>query len=208
MLPPIGILGAGGQARELASFAAGRTIAFHAVTADHIARAGDAIAFEDATEEQRATPVVVAVGAPGARRRLVGLWPGEAFATVVAAQSVVGDRVEFGGGTFVAPGAVVTTDVRVGRHVIINVGATVSHDTSVGDFVTIAPGAHIGGSCRIGDGVVVGIGANIRNGVSVAAGVVIGAGAVVVRDIPQENAVVAGCPARRLRTAEGWADEL
>jgi sugar O-acyltransferase (sialic acid O-acetyltransferase NeuD family) len=209
MLPTnIGVIGAGGQAREVAAFAEGRVIDFFAVTADHVGGSGIAIALESVTEQQAATPVLVAVGAPGSRRRLAELWPGAHFATIVSSSSTVGDRVVLGAGTFVAPGAVLTVGIEVGRHAIVNVGATISHDVTLGAFVTVGPGAHVGGHCRVGDGVVIGIGAVVKNGVSIASGSVIGAGAVVIDDVDDENSVVVGNPSRLLRIEEGWADEL
>lgn len=60
----------------------------------------------------------------------------------------------------------------------------------------------------IGDGVDVGVGAKVLGGVSVANGCVIGAGAVVVKDAPIPGSVLAGVPARTIKTtrAERSAD--
>jgi sugar O-acyltransferase (sialic acid O-acetyltransferase NeuD family) len=202
MHQPIGLLGAGGQADEIAGYLLPREVAFRAVSAGYLTDATIDIA--SPTDAQRATEVIAAVGAPAVRRLLVESWAGARYPTLVAEGVFRGPRVDLGEGTVIAPGAVLTTDVAVGRHCLINVGATVSHGVTMGDFVTIGPGAHLGGDVRLGPGVVVGIGATVLPGVSVASGVLVGAGAVVVRDVAVENAVLVGNPAKVLRTADGW----
>lgn len=60
---------------------------------------------------------------------------------------------------------------------------TVGNDVYIGNYVTILPGVHIGNR------------------------VVIGAGAVVTKDIP-DNSVVAGVPARVIKTADEYFEKL
>ncbi|GAA1439918.1 hypothetical protein [Leifsonia poae] len=204
----IGILGAGGQASELAAYVGAESVSFYAVDAQHLSAAGRTIDVTAPSDEQRGCEVIAAVGAPAVRRELVSRWPGDRFGAYVSPAAYVGPTVGIGDGSIVSPGAVLTASVLVGHHVIVNVGASISHDVVVGDFATIGPGARIGGHCRLGAGVVIGIGAVVKNDVAIADGVIVGAGAVVVADVEEPNAVVIGNPARTLRIAEGWAREL
>lgn len=205
----VGLLGAGGQAREVAGYLPPGTNVFWAVSPDYIDPAEqDYVDITSPPPAARDAWVVGAVGAPALRRDLVAAWPGDHFLTVVSAAAYVDPTCIIGAGTVIAPGAVLSADVVVGEHCQVNLGATLSHDVTVASFVTISPGAHIAGRVRLGDGVFVGIGASISNDVTVASGVVVGAGAAVLTDVTTPNAVVAGVPASVARVRDGWLDAL
>ena len=206
----IGIIGAGGQAREVAQYlkSDGVPLAFFAVHLEYLTTDSSKIDLLSPSEDERAISVVAAIGSPGLRRKLVEEWSGENFTNIITRNSYVGGTVKMGVGCIVSPFAVLTTDVSLGDHILINTGATVSHDCKLGDYATISPGAHIAGNVDIGRGVFVGIGATISNGVKIAEGSVIGAGAVVLHDVLEENSVVVGVPAKTIRLNEGWLDEL
>lgn len=200
----VGIIGSGGQADEIESYL-GRPSLFRAV--DKEFAVGELVDVSDPTEEQKATPIVVAVGAPLIRKELVGRWKGSSFDTLVVADKVDSSLV-IGKGSIIAPGCIVTTNVFVGNHTLVNIGVTLSHNTRVGDYVTISPGVNIAGNVQIGDGVFIGIGATISNGVTLASGVVVGAGAVVLKSIEEENSVHAGVPASKIGQNESWLREI
>jgi len=207
----IGIIGSGGQAREVVEYLADEEItpSFYAINPEYIEDgAVNKVDILNPTDFEKITPVVAAIGSPDVRRKLVGEWAGENFATVISEHAYVGDSVEIGKGSIVAPRAVITANVQIGEHAIINVGATISHDCTFGDFVTVGPGAHIAGDVELGNGVFVGIGAIVSNGLKISDGVVVGAGAVVVKDVLQENSVVVGIPAETIRVNEGWLGEV
>lgn len=197
-----GLLGAGGQADEIAEYVLPAVPTFRAVSESYLGPEG----LVDITTTDPAllgTPVVVAVGGPGLKREFVEAWGGAEFLTVVSDRAWVASTATVGAGSVIAAFAAVSSRAVLGRHVLVNLHASVSHDAVVGAFVTISPGARVAGRSRLGDGVFLGIGAVVSNDVSVAAGTVIGAGAVVVSDIT-EPGVYAGVPARRLRAQEGW----
>jgi sugar O-acyltransferase (sialic acid O-acetyltransferase NeuD family) len=205
----VGLLGAGGQAREVASYLPPGTEVFWAVSPDYLDAAGHNLV--DITAPSPATRnawVVGAVGTPALRRDLVTAWPGDRFVTVVSPAAYVDPSCTIGAGTVIAPGAVLTVDVVVGEHCLVNIGATLSHDVYLSSFVTIGPGAHLAGRVRLGDGVFVGVGASISNDVTLASGVVVGAGATVLTDVMTPNAVVAGVPASVVKVRDGWLDAL
>lgn len=203
----IGVLGAGGMAREAASYSP-YVVDFFAVNKEYVDPLDNRlIDITSPSDEQMVTPVVSALGAPALRMTMLEMWPGNNYGTVIASSAQAFSR-KFGRGVIVAPNSIVTTDVEVGDHTIINIGATVSHNCKLGEFVTISPGAHIAGGVELGDGVFVGIGATVSNDIKVASGVVIGAGAVVVHDIMDQNAVVVGVPARVIKINKGWMSEV
>jgi sugar O-acyltransferase (sialic acid O-acetyltransferase NeuD family) len=205
----VGLLGAGGQAREVASYLPPGTALFWAVSSDYLDTAThDMIDLAAPLPADRDAAVIAAVGAPALRREMVATWPGERFATVISPAAHVDPSCKIGAGTVIAPGAVITVDVEVGEHCLVNVGATLSHDVHIASFVTIGPGAHVAGRVRLGDGVFVGMGACISNDVTIAPGVVVGAGATVLSDVTTSNAVVAGVPATVVKVRDGWLDAI
>lgn len=197
-----GVLGAGGQATELAGYAPS-PIDFYAVDREYFVAGRHCVPIDDPGHAALQAEVVLAIGAPGAKIEAYRKWPGSRFATVIAASAVVAVTARVGEGTVVAPGASIMAGSRIGRHVLVNTGAIISHDCSIGDFSTVSPGATVGGRVQIDEGVFVGIGAVVRDGVSISAGAVIGAGAVVMGDVGAGE-VVAGVPARLLRTSSEW----
>jgi len=151
--------------------------------------------------------VVVAVGDPAARRRIIQRLQARfrnPFASLVDPRATCGDRTTVGPGSLVAAGAVITSNVAIGDHVIVNIGATVSHDVRLSSFVTLAPGVHIAGGVNIEEGAELGIGCSVIPRTTIGAWATVGAGAVVTSDVPP-NATVVGIPARVVRTRPpGW----
>lgn len=198
----LGILGAGGQAREAAELAGDSNIAFHAVSADFVTGPG-LIDVAAPSAAEAGLEVIAAVGPPGLRRKLVEAWPGTRYRTLASPRAHISPSARIGAGCLIAPGAVISSNVAVGDHVIVNIGATVSHDCELGDFATVSPGANVGGGCVIGDGAFLGIGSTVRDHVRIGAGVTIGAGAVVLADA-LELGIYVGAPARLIRSTDDW----
>lgn len=205
----IGLLGAGGQAIELRGYSP-VPVAFCAIEARYIEKTsvgGLVFDISDVPLEFRDTPVVVAVGAPGAKRALLSLWGGAQFTDVIASSATIAEDAVVGRGSTIAPGARVMARAVVGAHVLVNTNAVVSHETIIGDFGTISPGVTIGGRCALGAGVFVGIGATILDNVTIGHGAVIGAGALVRQNVGAFEVVV-GTPARSLRVNKEWLHEI
>lgn len=207
MTREIGILGAGGMAREAASYAREPAV-FFAVDSRFVVDGDDhLIDIKNPSERQILTPVVAALGAPAVRAAMINVWPGSVYTNVIADSAEVYPELD-GSGIIIAPGSLVTVGTEIGDHTIVNCSASIAHDCRLGEFVTISPGAHVGGNVAVGDGAFIGIGATVSNGVTIAKGAVIGAGAVVINDITQENAVVVGVPGRIVKINEGWLHEV
>ncbi|QZN84779.1 DapH/DapD/GlmU-related protein [Cellulomonas sp. C5510] len=201
-----GLLGAGAQAAEAQEWR-GKPADFFFVDDAWADPTAGRYGSSSVPDELTVLPVAAAVGPPAVRRRLVGLWSGSTFSTIVSAHAVVSGEAQVGDGSLIGPLAVLSVGVAVGRHCLINIGATLSHDTQVDDFATVSPGAHVAGRCRIGAGAVVGVGASLLPGVSIGAGAIIGAGAVLTRDA-DPGGVYVGVPARKIDDRIEWATSI
>ncbi len=150
--------------------------------------------------------VVVAVGSPALKRRLVRRVrsPLTTFPIIVHPSVTMGRRVSLGEGTVVGAGAVFTVDIRVGAFVTVGIGCTISHDDVLRDFSTLAPGVNVSGNVTIGEGADIGTGSQMIQGVSVGEWSIVGAGAVVCRDLPA-NVTAVGVPAKTIKERPtGW----
>lgn len=206
MTERIGLIGAGGHADEVESYTGGKAL-FRAVTESYLSSEAEVNVMRP-PEDLINKPVHIAVGAPGLRKRLHDLWPGENYRSVIAAGSYIDKTSYIGEGSLVAPGVVITTRVKLGNYAIVNVASSIQHNSEIGDYATVSPGVRIGGDVTAGDGVFLGIGAIVKNGVTIAPGVVLGAGAVLLHDAEVENGVYVGVPARHIKTNEGWLHEI
>lgn len=147
------------------------------------------------------TPVVVAVGDPGKRKRCADLCSqaGLEFASLVHPRVETSHWVTIGKGTIVCAGSILTTNIQIGDHVHVNIDCAISHDAIVGDFATLSPGVNISGWVTIGCGAFLGTGSIVVNGSAhrplvVGENAIIGAGACVIGDV-DPNSTVVGVPA-------------
>lgn len=94
--------------------------------------------------------------------------------------------------------------ISLGNHVTITSRVQfVTHDGGVWVFREEHPDIDVFGPIVVGNNVFIGIGALIMPNVTIGDNVVIAAGAVVTRDIPA-NTVVAGVPARIIKTLDDY----
>lgn len=127
----------------------------------------------------------------------------------------------------IEPGAIIRNYVTIGKGAIVmmgavvNIGAVIGENTMVDMNAVVGARAIIGKNCHIGAGAVVAgileppskspviieddvlIGANavVLEGVKIGKGAVVGALSVVTEDV-EENTVVVGCPARKVKARE------
>ena len=128
----------------------------------------------------------------------------------------------------IEPGAIIRDDVEIGDNAVVMMGAVINIGAVIGAGTMIDMGAVLGGramvgkNCHIGagtvlagvvepasavpvvieDDVVIGANAVVLEGCRVGKGAVVAAGAVVVSDVAP-GAVVAGVPAKVLKTKDG-----
>ncbi|MGM9558137.1 MAG: 2,3,4,5-tetrahydropyridine-2,6-dicarboxylate N-acetyltransferase [Oscillospiraceae bacterium] len=127
----------------------------------------------------------------------------------------------------IEPGAVIREQVTIGKNAVIMMGAIINIGAVIGEGTMIDMGAVLGGRATVGshchvgagavlagviepasatpviveDDVLIGANAVVIEGVHIGRGAVVAAGAIVTQDVP-ENAVVAGCPARIVKTKD------
>jgi sugar O-acyltransferase (sialic acid O-acetyltransferase NeuD family) len=212
------IFGAGGAGREIALWAeraswAGRPFRVLGLISDddfgQVVGGLEVWTLADAARRHPAAFMVVAVGDPQLRSRLVelavaaGLRPSPPLVHPDVWAELDANTVTLGEGVVICPGSIVTTNVEIGAHAQINVACTVMHDCRVGAFATLSPGVHLSGNNVLEPSVFVGTGAVTVQGLpnrplEIGRGAVIGAGAVVIRNVAA-GATVVGVPAREVR---------
>lgn len=192
----IGIIGAGYQAMETASYlrSLGHEIDFFAD--ELISQEGvhnrEGIKYINISEIPQDSKIITAVGDSDLRKKLVSR---QRHFYINCIMPSLEKSVTYGKDVTIAPGCTLTTNITIGSHVLINIGCNISHDITINDFVTISPGVNIAGKCNIGEGTFIGIGASIIDGIDIGENCVVAAGAVVVKDVP-DGLTVVGVPAR------------
>jgi sugar O-acyltransferase (sialic acid O-acetyltransferase NeuD family) len=169
----------------------------HALARERIVKA------DDIDPEIKSRPYFVPIFTPGhrlaaqrdARARGFG-----AVATIIDPTAVVASSTTIGPGTYVNSGVVIGGASKIGAFVFINRSASIGHHVEIADFASVGPGAIICGGVRLGRGAVAAAGAIILPAVEVGSNSVIAAGAVVRESVP-DHCLVAGNPARVVRTA-------
>jgi sugar O-acyltransferase (sialic acid O-acetyltransferase NeuD family) len=205
---PLVIVGAGGFGRELADLICDINAASPAfdvlgfvddgtVRLDLLERLGVPLLGPVSTLAETGARHVIAIAAPGARRRIDLLARAAGSPAVILRHpaATISRDAEIAEGTVIAAGARITTHVVIGRHVHVNMNCTIGHDAVLKDFVTLFAGVHLGGGVVVEEGATLGTGAVILPGVRVGQGAVVGAGATVVRDV-EPNTTVVTAPAR------------
>ena len=143
------------------------------------------------------------------------------FANLYGCQ--VGDETRIGTFVEIQAGAIVGARCKISSHTLICSGVTIEDEVFIGHGVMFTndldPRAtNADGSLqtaldweqvptRVCRGASIGSGAVILCGVTIGAGALVGAGAVVTRDV-EPGSVVAGCPARWLRSRDRETQEV
>ena len=123
--------------------------------------------------------------------------------------AIIRDQVTIEDNAVVMMGAVINIGAEIGSGTMIDMGAILGGRATVGKNSHIGAGAVLAGviepasaePVRVGDNVLVGANAVVIEGVQIGNGSVVAAGAIVTQDVP-ENVVVAGVPARVIKTID------
>ncbi len=204
----ITLYGAGGHAREIAWLASACGIPVCCFIDDDPAKAGtslngiEVLSVNDAKSRYPSSEVIVAIGTPKIRERLVETIArlGFDFCTLIHPRVERSAWIRMGRGVAICAGNVLTTNIMLGDHVQINTACTIAHDVVIGAYSTLAPGVHVSGCVTIGRRVYLGTGSTIINGTPdrplvIGDDAFIGAGACVTKSVPCGTTVV-GVPAR------------
>ncbi|TSA14230.1 transferase [bacterium] len=116
-------------------------------------------------------------------------------------QVMVNSPERIGLGGIFEMGAAIHAGATIGDGVFMGTSAIVAHHCVIGDFTILSGGASFGGGVRVGSYTLIGVGASIHPHIAIGSNVIVGVGAAVVKDVP-DNVVVAGVPARIIRTLD------
>ena len=119
------------------------------------------------------------------------------------------DQVEIGDNAIIMMGAVINIGSIIGEGTMIDMGAILGGRATVGKNCHIGAGAVLAGVIEpasatpviVEDNVLIGANAVVIEGVHIGEGAVVAAGAIVIDDVPA-NTVVAGSPAKVLKTKD------
>lgn len=122
---------------------------------------------------------------------------------------------------YIHPSVILSPNVSIGEGVYILLGTTIMPHTVIKDYVMISMGVHLAHHCVLEEGVFLSTGCNFGASINahryaycgisstIMTGIhelgedcLIGAGAVVIHDVP-DRAVMAGVPAKVLKTKDG-----
>lgn len=124
---------------------------------------------------------------------------------LISPDAIVIPSATYGEGVQIMPGSLLDKRARIGDYTILNSSCTVGHECVLGKGVHIMGGADVAGRGTVEDFASIGLNATIVPDVKIGEAAFIGAGAVVLNDVPSYT-VVAGNPARKLRTHEPICD--
>lgn len=151
---------------------------------------------------ERPLEVVVAVGSPEARRRIVeGIRnPRISFPNLMSPDTLFLDRrsLRIGRGNVFCARCLVSCHVTIGDFNLFNGYITVGHDLRMGDCNVVMPSVNLSGGVTVGDGNLFGVGSVVLQGLSVGSGVRLGAGSVLMRRAV-DGALYVGNPAIKMK---------
>ena len=116
---------------------------------------------------------------------------------VIAPSAFIASSAVIGRGCVIYPNCFIGANARLGDGVFMLSGSIINHDCVIEDNVTITSGVSLAGGVTVKTGAYLGQGSSIRQNLTVGRNSLVGMGAVVVKDV-EDNATVAGCPARVL----------
>ncbi|MBY0496009.1 MAG: NeuD/PglB/VioB family sugar acetyltransferase [Cyanobacteria bacterium] len=144
---------------------------------------------------------IAAVGDNVARARINTRLRHEGLQIVRAIhpQVMIESPKSIGEGVILEMGAAVHALAEVGEGCFMGTATIMAHHCKAGRYTTLSGGVSTGGGVTVGSFTLIGVGANIHPHRNVGSNVIVGVGASVIKDVP-DNCVVAGVPARHLRT--------
>jgi sugar O-acyltransferase (sialic acid O-acetyltransferase NeuD family) len=157
---------------------------------------------DDVTPEMVSHPHIVPIFTPGHRLAASRDAAARGFgvlATLIDPTSTVARSTNVGAGTYVNAGVTIGAASEIGEFVFINRAASIGHHVEIAGFASIGPGATILGAVHVGRGTMIGAGAIVLPAVKIGSNAAVAAGAVV-RENVADHCLVAGIPARVVRT--------
>lgn len=203
MKKTIAVIGAGGNAREIAG------IIHDLGTYEFAGFLGDGKGQHDSPtlgnfdwlEKNHVDCLAMGIGSPKLKvsisAKLKAQFPAIAWPTLIHPTAYVGPTCKLSEGVIVCVGVVLTENVQAGALTQFNFSSIVGHESSFGKGCLINPGAKIAGGVEVGKEVMIGIGAQVLQYLKIGDYAIVGAGAVVTKSVESRSTVV-GVPARKL----------
>ena len=120
--------------------------------------------------------------------------------TLIHPKATISPSAKIGEGCIIHANSYIWTKVNINSFSIISPNTLLAHHTVIGEGGFVSSGANIGAGINFGSCVFIGIGATIMTGVvKLGDNCIIGAGSTVIKDV-DANQVVAGVPAKIIRT--------
>ena len=160
----------------------------------------DAIEKESKTD----TSVFVPIGNNPVRIKILKEFVLNGFDTpsFIHENTIIHSSVKIGKAVYILPGTCIMPLSVIGDYTMISMGVNIAHHNTIGEGSFFSQGSNIGASINVKELAYVGISATLMTGVkSVGIDCLVGAGAVVIKDVP-DKAIVAGVPAKIIRSKE------
>jgi sugar O-acyltransferase (sialic acid O-acetyltransferase NeuD family) len=202
----LGIIGAGGLARELLELAKiinssekrWDDFVFIDVKPGDDVNGVNVISYEQALEKfSGELEATVGIGEPATRKRVFGELErdGIEVATLIHPDVYIPDTTTVGKGVTIQMGVFVSCNVTIEDYAIIQPHANIAHDDVLKKGSTVSAFCNLGGNVTIGEYAYLGLSACVKQGLSVGGDSIVGMGAVVCESVPNE-VVAFGNPAR------------
>jgi sugar O-acyltransferase (sialic acid O-acetyltransferase NeuD family) len=202
----LGIIGAGGLARELLELAKiinssekrWDDFVFIDVKPGDDVNGVNVISYEQALEKfSGELEATVGIGEPATRKRVFGELErdGIEVATLIHPDVYIPNTTTVGKGVTIQMGVFVSCNVTIEDYVIIQPHANIAHDDVLKKGSSVSAFCNLGGNVTIGEYAYLGLSACVKQGLSVGGDSIVGMGAVVCESVPNE-VVAFGNPAR------------
>jgi sugar O-acyltransferase (sialic acid O-acetyltransferase NeuD family) len=202
----LGIIGAGGLARELLELAKiinssekrWDDFVFIDVKPGDDVNGVNVISYEQALEKfSGELEATVGIGEPATRKRVFGELErdGIEVATLIHPDVYIPNTTTVGKGVTIQMGVFVSCNVTIEDYAIIQPHANIAHDDVLKKGSTVSAFCNLGGNVTIGEYAYLGLSACVKQGLSVGGDSIVGMGAVVCESVPNE-VVAFGNPAR------------
>ena len=133
----------------------------------------------------------------------MGDLPLDRVVSLIDPTSFVSRTAIIGRGCVIYPHCFVGLNARLDDFIFCMTGSIINHDDIIGCHTAIASGVQLAGSVTVESECYLGQACTIRQCLTIGRHSIIGMGAVVIKDV-EPDSIMAGNPARKLKTNSSW----